>query len=125
MKDGDRKLPYYIRPRNDDGMLLAGIWDRWRNGDQVVESFAVVTAAVHDRLAFVHRRQPVMLSRAEGRRWVDRAEDPTELKTTFLRPRLPVALSVVPVSTYVNTSRNDGARCIEPIGRTIEVDAEE
>ncbi len=75
-KDGERKLPYYIRPRDDDGMLLAGIWDRWRNGDEVVESFAVVTTAVHDRLAFVHRRQPVMLSRAEGRRWMDRTEDP-------------------------------------------------
>jgi putative SOS response-associated peptidase YedK len=124
-KDGDRKLPYYIRPRDDAGMLLAGVWDRWRNGDEVVESFAVVTAPVHDRLAFVHRRQPVMLSRAEGRRWMDRTEDQTELKDELLRSRLPVALSVVPVSTYVNTSRNEGSRCIEPIGRTIEIDAEE
>ncbi len=124
-KDGDRKLPYYIRPRHDDGLLLAGIWDRWRNGDETLESFAVITTAVHDRLAFVHRRQPVMLSRAEGRRWMDRAENQTDLKATLLRSRLPVALSVVPVSTYVNTSRNEGDRCIEPIGRIIEVDAEE
>ncbi len=89
-------------------MLLAGIWDRWRKGNEVLESFAVVTTAVHDRLSFVHRRQPVMLSRAEGRRWVDRTEDQTTLKDELLRSRLPVALSVVPVSTYVNTSRNEG-----------------
>ena len=123
-KDGERKLPYYIRPQDDRGMLLAGIWDRWRKGNEVLESFAVVTTAVHDRLSFVHRRQPVMLSRAEGRRWVDRTEDQTTLKDELLRSRLPVALSVVPVSTYVNTSRNEGDRCIEPIGRTIELDAE-
>ncbi len=123
-KDGERKLPYYIRPQDDRGMLLAGIWDRWRKGNEVLESFAVVTTAVHDRLSFVHRRQPVMLSRAEGRRWVDRTEDQTMLKDELLRSRLPVALSVVPVSTYVNTSRNEGSRCIEPIGRTIELDAE-
>ena len=28
------QLPYYIRPRADDGLLLAGVWDRWRNGDE-------------------------------------------------------------------------------------------
>jgi putative SOS response-associated peptidase YedK len=123
-KDGDRRLPYYIRPQDDAGMLLAGVWDRWRNGDDVLQSFAVVTTAVHDRLAFVHRRQPVMLSRAEGRRWMDRTEDQLELKRELLCARLPVPLSVVPVSTYVNTSRNDGERCIEPIGRTIEIDAQ-
>lgn len=123
-KEGERKLPYYIRPQDDHGMLLAGIWDRWRNGDETIESFAVITTAVHDRLSFVHRRQPVMLSRAEGRRWVDRTEDQTTLKDELLCSRLPVPLSVVPVSTYVNTSRNDGDRCIEPIGRIIELDAE-
>jgi len=124
-KDGDRKLPYYIRPSADDGMLLAGIWDRWRNGETTLESFAVVTTAVHERLAFVHDRQPAMLSRAEGRRWVDRSQDPETLRVDFLRPRLPVPLSVIPVTTYVNNSRNEGARCIEPIGKTIAIDTEE
>lgn len=123
-KDGDRKLPYYIRPTADDGLLLAGIWDRWRNGEETVESFAIVTCAVHDRLAFVHTRQPAMLTRAEGRRWVNREEDPEKLRADFLRPRVPVKLSVIPVSTYVSNSRNEGPRCIEPIGRTIEVDVE-
>ena len=25
------KMPHYIRPAADDGILLAGLWDRWRN----------------------------------------------------------------------------------------------
>ncbi len=37
---------------------------------------------------------------------------------------MPVALSVIPVSTYVSNSRNEGERCIEPIGKTIEIEAE-
>ena len=124
VREGDRKLPYYIRPRADDGLLLAGVWDRWRNGDETLESFAVVTTAAHARLAFVHDRQPAILTRAEGRRWLGRGEDPAQLRSDLLRPRLPVALSVVPVSTYVNNSRNEGDRCVEPIGKTIEIDAE-
>jgi putative SOS response-associated peptidase YedK len=121
-KDGNRKLPYYIRPSADDGLLLAGVWDRWRGGGETVESFAVVTTAVHERLAFVHNRQPAMLSRAEGRRWLSRGEDPELLRADLLRPRVPVALHVVPVSTYVGNSRNEGPRCIEPIGRAIGID---
>jgi putative SOS response-associated peptidase YedK len=27
-KNGERNLPYYGRPREDDGMLVAGVWDR-------------------------------------------------------------------------------------------------
>jgi putative SOS response-associated peptidase YedK len=123
-KQGDRKLPYYIRPTADDGLLLAGIWDRWRNGDETIESFAVVTTAVHERLAFVHSRQPAMLSRSEGQRWIDRDEKPAVLQAELLAARVPVHLSVIEVSTYVNNSRNEGQRCIEPIGRTIEVDVE-
>jgi len=125
VKEGERKLPYYIRPHADDGLLLAGIWDRWRDGEETVESFAVVTTAVHERLAFVHRRQPVMLTRAEGRRWVNNAEDPAHLRLDLLGSRLPVALTVIPVSTYVNNARNGGARCIEPIGRAIEIESKE
>ncbi len=123
LTDGVHKLPYYIRPAADDGLVLAGVWDRWRNGEDVHESFAVVTTAAHERLEFVHNRQPVMLTRAEGRRWVTATEDPARLHADLLTPRLPVALSVIPVSTYVNNARNEGARCIEPIGRTIEIDA--
>ena len=126
LKDGERRLPYYIRPHADDGLLLAGVWDRWRNRDDgvILESFAVVTTAVHDRLAFVHSRQPAMLSRAEGRRWVGAAEEPSRLQDELLVPRLPVPLSVIPVTTYVNNARNEGPRCIEPIGKTIEIAAE-
>ena len=125
LSDGAHKLPYYIRPHADDGLLLAGVWDRWRNGAETLESFAVVTTAVHDRLAFIHNRQPAMLTRAEGRRWVSATEEPAHLHADLLVPRLPVPLSIIPVSTYVNNARNEGARCIEPIGNTIEIGSED
>ena len=123
VKQDERKLPYYIRPLADDGLLLAGLWDRWRSGEETLESFTVVTTAAHASLVFVHKRQPALLSRTEGIRWVDPREDVAGLQRDLLVPRLPVALSVVPVSTYVNNARNDGPRCIEPIGKIIELAA--
>ena len=120
-KQNETKLPYYIRPQADDGMLLAGLWDRWRNGTETLESFTIVTTAAHPSLEFVHKRQPALLSRADGRRWVDPQQDVAALQRELLVPRLPVPLSVIPVSSYVNNSRNEGVRCIEPIARTIEL----
>ena len=59
-RSNNQKLPYYLTPHDVPGMLLAGIWDRWRNkasGD-VIESFAVLTCAANEQLEFVHKRQP-------------------------------------------------------------------
>jgi putative SOS response-associated peptidase YedK len=97
-RQGGQKLPYYIRPQADDGLLLAGLWDRWRGPDRTVESFTIVTAAAHPDLSFVHQRQPVMLSRAEAHQWVDPRAEPGALQASLLVPRLPVPLCVVPVS---------------------------
>jgi putative SOS response-associated peptidase YedK len=117
-KGSGRKTPYYIRPRNDDGLLLAGIWDRWRGAEQDILSFAIVTTAVNEKLRFVHDRQPVMLSREEGRRWVSR-ESSLAVAHSLLTSRLPCDLEALPVSDYVNSTRNQGPQCAEPIGAPI------
>ena len=120
-----RKLPYYIHPQAQPGMLLAGIWDRWKNPDsgEWLLSFAVLTTAASEGLKFVHDRQPVMLSLAGARRWLAAGTLPEDLET-LMAPTIPVDLDAVPVSTYVNNARNKEARCVEPIGRAVPVAAE-
>jgi putative SOS response-associated peptidase YedK len=122
--DGKNKVPYYIRPRDLPGLLLAGVWDRWRNRDTgtVLESFAILTTAAGTALEFVHTRQPVMLSLADGRRWLAPDASDDELKS-LLGSVIPVDLDAVPVSSYVNNARNKEARCIEPIGMPVAVPA--
>ncbi len=118
------KVPYYITPQNAAGMLLAGIWDRWRDRDdgQVLESFAILTTAASEGLAFVHNRQPVMLSMAGARRWLD-PEAPADDLLQLTRPLLPESLQAVPVSTFVNNARNKDARCMQAIAEPVAVDA--
>jgi putative SOS response-associated peptidase YedK len=117
-----RKLPFYITPAQGAGMLLAGVWDRWRNpaNDEVLESFAVLTTAAHPTMRFVHDRQPVMLAIHEAHHWLDGAAALEDLERLF-EPRLAVALDAIPVSTYVNNARNKEARCIEPIGTAVRL----
>ena len=123
-KDGRRRTPYYIRPRTG-GLLLAGVWDRWRSRDrsEAITSFAIVTTAVTSQLEFVHDRQPVMLSKDGARRWMSRDAAASELGT-LLAPRIPVDLTVVPVSAYVGDPRNKESRCVEPVAATLAIDSD-
>lgn len=123
-KDGRRRVPYYIRPR-DGAMLLAGVWDRWRSRDrsQVVTSFAIATTAASHSLEFVHDRQPAMLSRADARQWMSPGATASDLGA-LLAPHIPVDLAAIPVSAYVGDPRNKEIRCIEPVAAALAIDAE-
>ena len=106
--------PYYVRPRHG-ALLLAGVWDRWRRGEASLDSFAVVTTAVSDKLAFLHHRQPLLLASADARVWLGAAAESDEL-AALLAPRVPVELLAAPVSRRVGDARNKDQRCAVPVG---------
>lgn len=122
-----RKLPYYIRPREDQlpGMLLAGIWDRWRDpdGGDVLESFAILTTDAAAGLEFVHHRQPAILDMAGAKRWLDPEADTAALKA-LLGAAIPIPLEALPVSTYVNDARHKDGRCVAGVGEPVAVPVE-
>ncbi len=122
-RQNKQKLPYYLTPHEAPGLLLAGLWDRWRDRDTetVLESFTVLTVAAADAMAFVHKRQPLMLSVDDARRWMDPENEDFE---TLIGSELPVALDAVPVSTHVNNARNKDSRCVDPIGAPVPLTTE-
>lgn len=123
LRKDDVKVPHYIKPLDDSAMLVAGLWDRWRNRetDDVLQSFTIVTTAVSEQLAFIHNRQPVMLSKDEAVKWLDLENGPNDVKV-LLEPHIPAALSVTPVSSYVGNSRHKEATCMEPVGASIQIE---
>jgi len=116
-KHADQKLPTLIRPKDSAGMFLAGLWDRWIKGDQEILSFTILTTQACESLRRVHTRQPVILSDSEAIDWLDMSKPTKELESV-LQPRLPIALELMPVSTYVNKSTNQLRQCMEPIGQS-------
>jgi putative SOS response-associated peptidase YedK len=120
-KSPDR-LPWYIRPHAEPGLLLAGIWDRWIDpaDGAALDSFAVVTTDAHPAMRFVHSRQPVMLDVGSARRWIDPATPHADLGP-LLEPALPYPLDAVPVSSHVNNARHKDPRCTEPIGAAVPI----
>lgn len=120
-RQNNRKLPFYIRPHDEPGLLLAGLWDSWRNPDsgEVLESFTVLTVPAAPEMAFIHNRQPLMLSVEDARHWIDPAS--ADVKD-MISSDLPVAVDAVPVSSHVNNARHKDARCVEPIGEPIPLE---
>lgn len=117
------KVPYYIKPSATDGLLLAGLWDRWKNpeSNEVLESFTVLTTQAHPAMTFVHHRQPVMLSPEDALAWLDPTKA-TEDMQEFFSSLLPMELDAIPVSTHVNNARHKDGRVVAPVGDTVTID---
>ena len=127
-RQNNQKLPYYVRPSEQNGLLLAGLWDRWRpktdpdnpgDNSEVLESFTVLTVPAAPGMEFVHKRQPLMLSLEDARRWMD--PDTTRLDE-LISSTLPMEIDAVPVSTHVNNARNKDDRCVEPIADAVYIE---
>jgi putative SOS response-associated peptidase YedK len=122
-REGTRRQPFSIA--RDDGrpLVLAGLWDGWRDpaADRVIRTFTIVTTRPNEQLASLHDRMPVILPEDAWAPWLDpHLADPSELFGLF-EPTDDVALRIWPVSSLVNDVRNDGAELVEPI--VLEPDA--
>jgi putative SOS response-associated peptidase YedK len=114
--DGKKQPHYVVADDAEAGLVLAGLWDLWQGGHHHrLESFTLVTTAAHDRLSWLHDRQPVMLTQAEAETWLDADADPETL-LGLCASRIAVPLAVVPTSPRMNNSRFKDAACLEAIG---------
>jgi len=111
-----KKHPLYIKLSDDSLMMLAGIWDHWKNPDgAVIESFSILTTSSNDLIKPLHERMPVILDTEDKDAWLDtQVADPERLKPLF-RSCTSVQMQMYPVSDLVNSPRNDTPECITPL----------
>jgi putative SOS response-associated peptidase YedK len=114
-KTATGKQPYHVRKADSGLFAFAGIWESWADQQtkEVIESCSILTTAANDLLKPLHDRMPVVLAEEDFDPWLH--ADPQNLGP-LLRPRHWQGFELIPVSAYVNNARNEGARCIEPVG---------
>jgi putative SOS response-associated peptidase YedK len=115
------KQPFLIRRRDGVPLGLAGLWEAWtdRETGEEVTTCTIVTCEPNAVMAKLHNRMPVILDPAEYDAWLDPARGGTEL----LRPCPDAWLEAVPVSTRVNSPRNDDATIIQPESEALAAQA--
>ena len=107
-----KKQPFFVRPRGEPLLAIAGLWERWRApSGEPLETCVIVTTEANALLAPIHDRMPVLLARASQDAWLDARSDVATI--TELAARGP-ELETWAVGTAVNDPRNDDERVIAP-----------
>ena len=107
------KQPFFIHKPDDSIFAFAGLWDRWRETEDSdpVESFTIITTTPNALLATIHNRMPVIVKRGDYQRWLDPASRDDEVKS-ILAPYPEGELEAYPVSSHVNSPKNDDPDCV-------------
>ena len=117
----DRRPIWYHRP--DGGLLfLAGLYEAWHPEPVRREvTFTIITTGANADVAPVHDRMPVILPESVLDDWMFAAITDTERLTRMLAPAADNVLVGAPVSSRVNSVKNDDPACLEPEAEGDEV----
>ena len=108
------KQPYYIC-RKGPPLAFAGLWERWEQASDFLESCTIITTQANAPLARIHDRMPVILHPDEIELWLDSEFQNADKLQKMLRPYPEDDLEQVPVSTFVNSPQNNTPACTEPV----------
>jgi putative SOS response-associated peptidase YedK len=123
-KLGSRKQPYLFDMADGAPFAFAGLWEHWIGADgSELETCTILTTAPNQLVERVHNRMPVIVDPFDYEDWLgsggDDPRDHLAILPHLLRPFDAGKMKAVPVSTYVSNSRNEGEKCVEPIGPAI------
>jgi len=124
--EGKAKKPFYIY-RSDGGILaFAGIYELWRNSEVPEDhedawywSGSIITTQATDEIGRIHDRTPMVIAAESWADWLNPANNDKELMHAVMQPATSAGsfgLTSHPVSTDVNSVRNNGPSLIEPLG---------
>jgi len=113
---GKVKQPYLIHRLDDAVFFFAGLWETWTSNDgEVVETTTILTTDANDLIAPLHNRMPVIMQKASYEPWLDRSNLDPKRVLALLSLYPSKLLEVFPVSTVVNSPKNDIPECIQPL----------
>jgi putative SOS response-associated peptidase YedK len=119
---GAAKQPIYISRRDGRPLALAGLYELWRDPavarddpEAWLWTATVITTSAPDELGMIHDRMPMIIDQARWSDWLDPANSDVADLRSLLAPAAATGLVTYPVSTAVNSVRNNGPQLIEPL----------
>lgn len=110
------KQPFFVSRPDGEPYAFAGLWEVWRGPDRDQEplrSCTIITTSPNDVMATIHDRMPVILPASAWESWLDRDNDDLDLLGKLLVPADPALTTLRPISTEVNSVRNNGEHLID------------
>jgi putative SOS response-associated peptidase YedK len=115
-KEGRKKIPFYITLLKNPLFSFAGLYDRWTDPEgNHLYTYTIITTESNDLIAQIHNRMPSILLPEYEDRWLSKtplsAGDIKEILAPYPREKM----LMYPVSSLVNSPRDDDERVIRPL----------
>ncbi|GAA3843449.1 SOS response-associated peptidase [Sphaerisporangium flaviroseum] len=119
--DKKSKQPYFIHPSDGGLMAMAGLYEFWKDPTRADDdplkwlvTCTVITTTAEDSLGHIHDRMPVVVARDRWADWLDPGHTEPGKVLDLLNTGRPSGLAAYPVSSEVNSVRNNGPHLLEP-----------
>lgn len=109
------KQPWYFQLTDGEPFAFAGLWESWGEEDSSLETCTLITTEANELVGSVHERMPVILPPEKYDLWTNPALEGGKQLADLLRPYPDQEMTGYPVSTQVNSPRNDGPDLIEAV----------
>lgn len=109
-----RKTPYYVHRADGKMLFAAGLWSVWtptHTANPLLSCTIITTDAVGE-LGAIHDRMPLIVAEGDWDRWLD-PDAPADLDLLATPPSIH-GIEMRPVSTLVNSIRNNGPELLAP-----------
>ena len=114
-KIGSRKQPWFLTLPEKRPFAFAGLWDAWTGADgSLYHSCTILTTAASDSIREIHHRMPIVLNPDTFYEWLNPDNQDTSKLENLLREQTVQEFIAHPVSTYVNSPKNNDPKCIKP-----------
>jgi len=114
-----QKQPYFFSVPSGGPFAFAGLWETWKDPagapELVYRSCTIITTVASKSVSHIHHRMPVILIPGHHDQWLNpEMQSPEEIKT-LLKDGIIGDLDYHPISTRVNSVKNNDPSCIKPI----------
>ena len=100
--------------RDHEPFALAGIWEVWKTPDgEDIQTFSIITTEPNELMKPLHHRMPVIVKQENEEKWLQEIDVSEAQK--MLEPYPVENLEAYPISTLVNSPRNNSEEIIKPL----------
>ena len=98
--------------QDESPFVLAGLWEGWKRpgSEDWLRTCTIITCESNEFMATIHNRMPIILPEGVHEAWLS-GEAGKEVLAPFPADRM----KAWPISTRVNTPRNDDSAIIDPV----------
>jgi len=114
--DEHTKVPFDIHLKGGRPFFMAGVFEKGAGARPA--TFAIVTTAPNELMAKIHSRMPTILDDERAKAWVRRGAISPENVAELTRAFPAGAMEATPVSSLINSPKNDQPEVLEPVAFT-------